>query len=94
MIKADSSLELLAAPSLAETVHSFTTDFLQIFPRAQLLLGNNVDSDADVEIDIYVPREEIESAGIKADELALNFDIKTGYFIIPIVLPLDAYPVK
>ncbi len=96
MIQPVISPELIAVPSLEETVHSFTTEFLQSFPRAQLLLGSNadVDGEADVEIDVYVPPEEIESAGIKADELALNYDLKTGFFIIPIVLPLDACPVK
>jgi len=86
----------LIVPSLEETVHAFTTDLLSSFPRARWLLGSNadVDGEADVEIDVYVPPEEIESAGIKADELALNYDLKTGFFIIPIVLPLSACPVK
>ena len=94
MIEPVDSAELLTTSTLEETIKSFTNEFLQSFPRAELLLGSDVDSEADIEIDIYVPDEEIESAGLKADELALNYDLKTGFFMLPIVLPLTAYPVK
>ncbi len=96
MIRTVASPELMTMPTLEETINAFTSELLKSFPRARWLLGNNADADseADVEIDVYVPPEEIESAGIKADELALDYDLKSGVFIIPIILPLDAYPAK
>jgi len=80
--------------TIRQTIVSFIRDFERAFPNSTLLLNGDAYSEADVEIDVYVPPEEIESAGIKADELALNYDLKTGFFIVPIVLPLDACPVK
>ncbi len=80
--------------TLEQAVNSFIRDFERTFPNATLLLNGDAYGEADAMIDIYVPRDEMDVASEKSAELALEYDLKTLYFIVPIVLPLDACPVK
>ena len=80
--------------TLRDTINSFIRDFERAFPNAILLLNGDAFGEADAMIDIYVPREEMDAASEKSAELASEYDLKTPYFLVPIILPLDKCPVK
>jgi hypothetical protein len=80
--------------SLGQAINAFVRDFERAFPNAILLLNGDAYGEADAMIDIYVPREEMDAASLKSAELAFEYDLKTLFFIVPIVLPLDACPAR
>lgn len=80
--------------TLDQAIRSFIRDFERAFPDAILLLNGDAYGEADAMIDIYVPRNEMDTASYKSAELAVEYDLKTPYFFVPIILPLDACPVK
>jgi hypothetical protein len=68
----------------------------QQFPEAEFLIqGETYGPAEDVIVKIFVPDENrITEIDTKAHELSLKYELETGYFIMPVTLPIRCSPVK
>jgi len=93
MTAAIPTVEPISIP-LDQAAESFMADFQRMFPRAKMFVDGNAEGHANIEVAIFVPDAEMTSARYQAAELSAVYDLKTDYFIVPIVYPLDAYAEK
>ncbi|MBC8422454.1 MAG: hypothetical protein H8E01_00325 [Chloroflexi bacterium] len=68
----------------------------QLFPDAEFLIqGETYGPAEDVIVKIFVRSDDlITEIDRKAHELSLEYELETGYFIMPMTLPITCSPVK
>jgi len=68
----------------------------QLFPNAEFLIqGETYGPAEDVVVKIFVRDENrLNEISDKAHELSLEYELETGYFIMPMTLPITCSPVK
>lgn len=68
----------------------------QLFPEAELLIqGETYGPAEDIIVKIFVRDEHrLNEISDKAHELSLKYELETGYFIMPMTLPIACSPVK
>ena len=66
------------------------------FPEAEFLIqGETYGPAEDVVVKIFVRDENrLNEISDKAHELSLEYELETGYFIMPMTLPITCSPVK
>lgn len=68
----------------------------QLFPNAEFLIqGETYGPAEDVIVKIFVRDEDrLNEISDKAHEISLEYELETGYFIMPMTLPITCSPVK
>jgi hypothetical protein len=68
----------------------------QLFPDAEFLIqGETYGPAEDVVVKIFVRNEDrLNEVSDRAHELSLKYELETGYFIMPMTLPITCSPVK
>jgi len=66
----------------------------QQFPKAEFLLNGETYGDADLYLDIYIDEPDLIELDRLANEVTFRFFEETGYDILPMVAPMESYPIK
>jgi hypothetical protein len=71
-------------------------DLRQLFPDAEFLIqGQSYGPAEDITLKVFVRDEaRLNEISDKAHELSLKYELATGYFILPMTLPIACSPVK
>ncbi|MBI1924725.1 hypothetical protein HYR99_10780 [Candidatus Poribacteria bacterium] len=80
--------------SLKACVEQMINELHGEFPHAEFLLEAETYSDEDAIIRIYAHENVLNPISDKASELSLQLELKTGYFILPLVNSIEAYPIR
>lgn len=87
------SCPALEGKSLKEVIDQIIDELRGEFPNAEFLLDGEIYNDEDTIIKIYAPDKDLNQISDKASELSLQWELKMGYFILPIVNAIEAYPI-
>ena len=79
--------------SLKEGIEQIISELRGEFPNAEFLLDDETYNDEDIIIKIYAPDNDLNQISDKASELSLQWELKTGYFILPLMNSIAAYPI-
>ena len=85
--------EKLQGASIGESVEIFKIEFRKRYTDSKFLIDGDGYEDEDLDLNIYVEGDEIEIAKYAA-EISHIVQQRTGYFILPFILPLTSYPVS
>lgn len=77
--------------SLAEAVEMFTAQFSRKYPESRFLIEGEGYEDEDLDLNIYVDGDEVETGTFSA-EVSNLVQQQTGYLILPFVLPSNRSP--
>jgi len=82
--------------TLGAVTKSMIGELKQQFPEAEFLIqGETYGPVEDIIVKIFVQDEDrITEIDRKAHELSLEYELETGYFIMPMTLPITCSPVK
>ena len=80
--------------SLKEGIEQIISELRGEFPDAEFLLDDETYNDEDIIIKIYAPDNDLNQISDKASELSLQWELKTGYFVLPLVNSIEAYPIR
>jgi len=82
--------------TLGAATKTMIRELRQLFPEAEFLIqGETYGPAEDVIVKIFVQDEDrITEIDRKAHELSLEYELETGYFIMPMTLPITCSPVK
>ena len=80
--------------SLKAVIEQIISELRGEFPNAEFLLDGETYHDEDAIIKIYAPDDDLNMISDKASELSLDSELKTGYFILTMVNPIEAYPIR
>jgi hypothetical protein len=82
--------------SLGTATQSMIRELRQEYPEAEFLIqGETLGPAEDIIVKIFVSDEDrITEIDTKAHELSLKYELATGYFIMPMTLPISCSPVK
>ena len=80
--------------SLKEGIEQIINELRGEFPNAEFLLDDETYNDEDIIIKIYAPDNDLNQISDKASELSLQWELKTGYFVLPLVNSIEAYPIS
>jgi hypothetical protein len=82
--------------TLGAATERMIKELQQIFPDARFLMqGKTYGPAEDVVVKIFVRDENrLNEVSDKAHELSLEYELETGYFIMPVTLPMSCSPVK
>ena len=86
--------EKAGALQLADYVEMIIAEVQRQYPQAICLMNGDVYGDQDVNIDIYVPEEDILEVERYAHEVTLDLTQGTDWFILPSVATLESCPLK
>jgi len=64
------------------------------YPSARCLLNDEVYGDEDLDIDIFIKEERLLELDGFANELTFRYWEQTGYDILPMVAPIECYPIR
>ncbi len=87
---------LESVPTPGAATESMIEDLRQQFPEAEFLIqGETYGSAEDIIVKIFVrDNRRITEIDRKAHELSLQYELATGYFIMPMTLPIACSPIK
>jgi hypothetical protein len=82
--------------TLGAATKTMIYELRQLFPEAEFLIqGETYGPAEDIIVKIFVQDEgRITEIDRKAHELSLEYELETGYFIMPMTLPITCSPVK
>ena len=82
--------------TLRAVTESMIGELKRQFPEAEFLIqGETYGPAEDVVVKIFVRDENrLNEISDKAHELSLEYELETGYFIMPMTLPITCSPVK
>jgi len=82
--------------TLGAATKTMIHELRQLFPEAEFLIqGETYGPAEDIIVKIFVQDEgRITEIDRKAHELSLEYELGTGYFIMPMTLPITCSPVK
>ena len=64
------------------------------FPEAMVLLNDEIYEDEDLNIDIFVEREEIAAVDEEVSRVVFDLTKETDFLVFPHVAPIESCPVK
>ena len=82
--------------TLGAVTESMIGKLKQQFPEAEFLIqGETYGPAEDIIVKIFIQDEDrITEIDRKAHELSLEYELETGYFIMPMTLPITCSPIK
>ena len=82
--------------TLSATTEQMIADLRQSFSDAEFLIhGESYGQAEDITVKVFVRDEaRLNEISDKAHELSLKYELATGYFIMPMTLPIACSPVK
>ena len=82
--------------TLGAATETMIRELKRLFPEAEFLIqGETYGPAEDVIVKIFVRNDDrITEIDRKAHELSLEYELETGYFIMPMTLPITCSPVK
>jgi len=83
--------EKLEHISLGDAVEIFKNELRNSYPDSKFLIDGDGYEDEDLDLNVYANGDEIE-IGKYAAEVSYIVQQRTGYFILPFILPLTSYP--
>jgi len=82
--------------TLGAATKTMIRELRQLFPDAEFLIqGETYGPAEDIIVKIFVRNDNrLNEISDKAHELSLEYELETGYFIMPMTLPITCSPVK
>ena len=77
--------------SLTEAVEMFTSEFSRKYPESRFLIDGDGYEDEDLDLNVYLDGDEVEVGRFSA-EVSNLVQQRTGYLIMPFVLPANRSP--
>jgi len=77
--------------SLGQAVEMFKTEFCKRYPQSRFLIDGEGYEDEDLDLHIYLDGDQL-TLEQYAVEVSHTIQQASGYFILPFVLPVSAYP--
>ena len=89
-------LKLSPQMTLGAATKTMIYELKRLFPEAEFLIqGETYGPAEDVIVKIFVRNDDlITEIDRKAHEFSLKYELETGYFIMPMTLPITCSPVK
>lgn len=83
--------EIKTAGELAVRIMS---EIQEKYPSARCLLSDEVYGDEDLNIDVFIEEEQLLELDKFANALTFRYWEQTGHDILPMVAPMECYPIK
>jgi hypothetical protein len=81
--------------NLGVAAEQMVGELKQLFPQAEILIQGETYGDAeDIVVKIFADEEDLLEISAKAHKASLEYELKTGYFIMPMVIPMKHCPIK
>ncbi len=82
--------------TLGAATEQMIEDLRQLFPDAEFLIqGETYGTAEDIIVKVFVRDDNrLTEISRKAHELSLQYELATGYFIMPMTLPIACSPIK
>lgn len=91
----DEKVAPLEKMTLGAATERMIAELKKLFPEAEFLIQGETYGDAeDIIVKIFAPEDELIEISDKAHEISLRYDLETSYFILPMVIPIEHYPIK
>jgi len=81
--------------NLGVAAEQMVDELKQLFPRAEILIQGETYGDAeDIVVKIFADEDDLLEISDRAHKASLEYELKTGYFIMPMVIPMEHCPIK
>ena len=80
--------------SLEEVAEKIIAKLQEEYPEAEYLINGEVYGEGDLYIDIYIDEKDLLALDRLANEISFRYWEETGYNILPMVAPIECYPIR
>ena len=81
--------------NLGVAAEQMVDELKQLFPQAEILIQGETYGDAeDIVVKIFADEDDLLEISDRAHKASLEYELKTGYFIMPMVIPMEHCPIK
>ena len=86
--------ESLALKNFEQALKEVMDAIKKRYPDAIILLKDEIYEDEDINLDIFVEREDILSVGEEISRMVFDLTKETDFLILPNIAPMEFCPVK
>lgn len=87
--------QVLEKVSLGMAAEQMMDELKELFPQAEILIQGETYSDAeDIIVKIFADEDDLLEISDQAHKVSLEYELKTGYFIMPMIIPMEHCPIK
>jgi len=87
--------QIVEKVNLGVATEQMVDELKQLFPQAEILIQGETYGDAeDIVVKIFADEDDLLEISDRAHKASLEYELKTGYFIMPMVIPMEHCPIK